>query len=441
MRLLIVTPEFPPHSGGGILKYYSELTPALVRAGLDVHVLVSAPSTDAFERYVTSDGVTVACVNRALMDDIAVALPQFSAAPDFRQWLASAWAARRVAEDLGTFDAIEATDFGFAFVPFLLGSAISPVVVRCHGSFGQLSRHEPRRPAMELDRALARLAEVTVLPLAEELQTYSQANADEWTERLDRVVSLVRPPHRLGNAGGSRGDVGIVVGRVQSWKGPETLCQALRVMRSPPVIRWVGRDTATGAGGTSLEADLRERYPDVWGRRVEWIGPRSREEVRARVETARFVVVPSTWDVFNFTAVEAMGAGRVVICGDGAGAAELITDGENGLVFPSGDYEALADSIASAQGMTESETAAMGRAARETVRALLDPDRVARAHVDGYAQLDCVRRPASDWIQDFYRPGSADRMGLEFLDQVDVRRVAGYLASRVGRRIGRPKTP
>ena len=48
VRVLIVTPEYPPHAGGGILKYYRALAPALARQGCQVTVLVAAPTSPDF---------------------------------------------------------------------------------------------------------------------------------------------------------------------------------------------------------------------------------------------------------------------------------------------------------------------------------------------------------------------------------------------------------
>ncbi len=58
------------------------------------------------------------------------------------------------------------------------------------------------------------------------------------------------------------------------------------------------------------------------------VEPQQPFEQTARLQAqAAFMVVPSLWDTFNFTCVEAMWSGRPVICSRGAGASELIEDG------------------------------------------------------------------------------------------------------------------
>ena len=439
MRLLLVTPEFPPHSGGGLLRYYANLVPGLARAGCRVTVLVAAPFADEFPGYETDDGVRICAVGREAIDAADRSLAHLSAPAVFRRWLAAGWAAYRWAEGAGAFDLVETTDFGLGFVPFVVGSPGVPVVVRAHGSLGQISIHEPRRSAFDLDAALARLTEATVLPLADDVQTYARTNAREWSARLGREVATVRPavPVPPDSAGSQASAAAVIVGRVQAWKGPEVLCGALRRLDDGtcPVVSWIGRDTQSADDGGSLDADLRCRYPDVWGPRVERHGELAFEEVAGLMARARFVIVPSVWDVFNFTAVEAMAAGRVVVCSTGAGAHEIIAHGENGLIATAGSIDSLAEAIRVAAGLSDRERAQMGTAARETVRRFLDPDAAAGQHLDRYRACRVREAVCPDWIRSFYEPSSTASVTLDFLEQVGVRDLAGHVTSRVRRRI------
>jgi len=94
-----------------------------------------------------------------------------------------------------------------------------------------------------------------------------------------------------------------------------------------PSIDWVGRDTEYREAGMSMSKSLAKTYPDVWNTKVIPVGPKSPEEAQALQAQAKFLVVPSTWDVFNYVCVEAVAQGQVVICSDGAGACSLIING------------------------------------------------------------------------------------------------------------------
>ena len=69
------------------------------------------------------------------------------------------------------------------------------------------------------------------------------------------------------------------------------------------------------------------------------------EELRAAYTRADVVVLPSVLEGFGLTVLEGWMHKKPVVVSSGAGVSELITDGENGRLFPSNDYEELASKI------------------------------------------------------------------------------------------------
>jgi hypothetical protein len=146
--------------------------------------------------------------------------------------------------------------------------------------------------------------------------------------------------------------------------------------------------------------------------------------------------VPSTWDVFNFTAVEAMASGRPTIVSAGAGASELIADGVNGYLFAPGDAGSLAEAID--RLLTESSTRLLeiSRAARETVRIQLDPHVIAGRRIAAYREAIASFQsyspsPATGWLSDICRPTESlpdDQMA--FLNHMPLRSIATHLLKR-----------
>ena len=56
-------------------------------------------------------------------------------------------------------------------------------------------------------------------------------------------------------------------------------------------------------------------------------------------------LLSSAWENFPHTAVEALAVGTPVIATAVGGVPEVVIDGENGLLVPAGDADALADAI------------------------------------------------------------------------------------------------
>jgi hypothetical protein len=151
--------------------------------------------------------------------------------------------------------------------------------------------------------------------------------------------------------------------------------------------------------------------------------------VFARVAAAKAVLVPSTWDVFNLTAAEAMGLARPVIVSDCAGAADLIESGVNGFLFRSGDPVALADRVRTLQALGDDGRRAMGEAAARTVRAALAPDTIAGAKLDLYRREQSAARSSAAWLRDSLLPRTT-RSRHMFLDSLPLKQLAVYVARR-----------
>jgi glycosyltransferase involved in cell wall biosynthesis len=443
MRLLILTPEFAS-SGGGITTFYRKLAPFYRSQRMDVSVIEGSALWAAEHRSPAEiEGFHVEVLERARLEDWYAKFGKYSTLPLLRRHLAAAWAMWEQANFGRDFDVVEACDWGLLFVPPAI-EASRPLVVQCHGSVGQISVHDPVE-GEESYSVTIRLLERACLAIAQNVQTNSRANAAFWSGETGREVSAIPPAWGRGPLSGSQpsSSHGLVIGRVQRWKGPQILCEALRRLGDrAPVIDWVGRDTVWGARQSSSAARLTGDYPEIWGRKVIQHPQVTPAEVAVRQQAALFNLIPSTWDVFNLTAVEAMASGRPAIVSTGAGASELIDHGVNGFLFPSGDAEALAAVLDRILSESPERLAEIGRAAQETLRAALDPEKIARqriaayrAAINDFAQQS--RAPVDGWLGDICRPAQSSSNQMAFLEGFPLRHLVKHVAHRAARRIWR----
>lgn len=335
MKLLFVIPEYGESIRGGIATFYNHLIPGLRRAGCTVEVCLANEqglSTDLRQQ----SNVRITSIDPALVEEARARLAQFAAFPELQRVLARSFAAFRRCKN-GDYDVVETTDWGLLYVPWVTVESAIPVVVQLHGSNGQVAYYDPRE-GRELSGLTTRLLEAALLGRADELQACSPANACDWFRLLGKDVHHIWPGWENSNLSSERctpevdaSGRGIVVARIQKWKGPETLCQAIALLGDKaPQILWVGRDTASPR---SVSAYLKRTFPSVWEKTILPIGEMSFESTAHLQATAKFAVVPSRWDTFSLSAVEAMWAKKVVICSEGAGASSLIRHGENGFRF------------------------------------------------------------------------------------------------------------
>jgi glycosyltransferase involved in cell wall biosynthesis len=102
--------------------------------------------------------------------------------------------------------------------------------------------------------------------------------------------------------------------------------------------------TIAGAGD---ERDRLERIAHELGlaARVRFAGPLPRARILELFHAADASILSSSWENFPHTVVEALAVGTPVIATATGGVAEVLRDGETGLLVPAGDVDALAAAI------------------------------------------------------------------------------------------------
>ena len=154
------------------------------------------------------------------------------------------------------------------------------------------------------------------------------------------------------------------VGRLCPQKAPWVLMQAARLLKEEGVPF-----TLEVLGDGELEAETRAfaRAHSLEGH-VSFHGRVGAQEVRAALEGARALVLPSFAEGLPVVLMESLARGRPVITTSIAGIPELVRDGEEGWLVPSGDARALAEAMKAALASAPSELAEMGARGRARVR-------------------------------------------------------------------------
>ncbi len=99
------------------------------------------------------------------------------------------------------------------------------------------------------------------------------------------------------------------------------------------------------AGDGEREPIERRRRELGLGDRVRFLGALPRHRVLELFRAADASILSSSWENFPHSVVEALAVGTPVISTAVGGVAEVVHDGENGLLVPSGDGEALAAAV------------------------------------------------------------------------------------------------
>ncbi len=407
MKRVLVAREFPPAPGGGIGTYSSHIARALVDAGETVHVIGSRWPGAEQAREESHDGRLVA--HRLPIESPGrffgtVAHP---AMPDhhretFRQGGAAAAFAAQVTELLEelvqaeSIDAIEAPEYEAPLAPFLARRALGRGPDRTPPCVIHL--HSPSEFIATSNGTTALTASVSPIAL---LERYAIANADrlccpsrylarqaeshfEVARGMIEVIPYpLNAPSALVRSTAVWRDGSILfMGRLELRKGIlEWIDAAVTLAAENPSLsfEFVGSDHVDAQlGGTR---NIERRIPAALRSRFRFHDHRDAAGLSELLACARVVVVPSRWENFPYTCIEAMASGVAVVASPAGGMCEMITHGVDGWIAATGAPHDLADAVREALFAGADGLAEAGRRAAESIVQTCEPGSVVARHL------------------------------------------------------------
>jgi glycosyltransferase involved in cell wall biosynthesis len=379
MRICLVSRELAPFFGGGIGTYISHASRALAEAGHEVHILT--------DRHPRLEGVS-ALRWGAKIHRVDLSRPEASIhayALDSMQYAMAVHVALEEIHATHQFDFIEFPEWG--------GEGYFSLRARRYlgalpGAVLAVRLHTPSRECRLMNRRtwLDRAA-VCLDHIEDESVCLADLVLSPCATLMRRVQSRLGPrpvnqvvPHPLYHDGPimpaaeQPGRV-LYFGRIEHRKGVHLLIHAAQMLLEEGVdlhVDLVGRDTLSGPCRTSLQAYLEEQIDERWRDRIRFHGAKPFDELKTFMSHAAVCCFPTLaeWENFPNTCLEAMAVGSVIVASDAL--AEILADGETGLLFPTNEAPQLAKVLKTAL----SDAALRDRlrlAARRHVASLCDP--------------------------------------------------------------------
>jgi glycosyltransferase involved in cell wall biosynthesis len=412
MKHLLVSREYPPapYSMGGIGTYVERLSHLLAAHGETVHVIAQQWPAAPRARESRVDGRLI--VHRVPLDR-PLPLASVPAAPAsavlslFRDSAlpsqAFLWQAALLAEALirtEDIDIIEAQDYEAPSYFLQLrrafgapGTRAVPIVVHLHSPTEFVFAHnawDHRRA----DYPMLTRFEGGAIRSADALLCPSRFLADIAAAhyQVDRR-SIAVIPYPMDDAAVVdrtaetwRSGTICYVGRLEPRKGvSEWIDAAVRAAARHPSARFtlIGGDSSeSGDASRSMREALLARIPSAMRPRFRFAGPVPRHELGAYLAEARLAVVPSRWENFPYSCIEAMSSGLPVLVSPAGGMAEMIEDGRTGWIASAPDADALDAALERALASPPAILAEMGAAAAGAIRRLCDSEDIVRRQLE-----------------------------------------------------------
>lgn len=401
MNVCLISEEFPPQTlWGGIGTYTYNLAGGLAALGHRVHVISRTWEKEGVQEM---DGVMV---HRVAVPDPSwrwgtwywnIRFPESRAL-----WF---WnlAVKRALDGILAHERIDVAEAPEFHAQALIGAMSRrnfPWVIKLHTP-AYLCRHlNGTTPAAgATDRFLSEQAERTLACAANLITSPSRCLAEDvsrsWRLPAERVRVVPNPidetVFRPTDEGTRRGEWVLFVGRLERRKGVEVLADAFAAARRDVPrarIRFVGNDHPSGPGGGSMKAHLIQRFSasGIPTDAFTFSGSLSRDLLPAVYRNAAVCVIPSLYENFPYTCLEAMASGCAVIASRTGGIPEIVSDGVDGLLVPPADPRALGQALTRVLG-DEGLRHDLGRAARKTVCARFSRHAVSCRTADLYRRL------------------------------------------------------
>lgn len=397
MSILFIIPEAFPFAGG-IATFYHTVYKELILRNIEFKILVAQPQP-------STHGCSMKHYEYIKENYISKAQTFLSHLRIFKNTFKScthAYAAYFQAQDqLHKYSIIEVCDYPLLYLPWLVYCTEKPILIRMHSSISQIVEHDPRNT---LDEKISCLLEANCFLQKPFIESNSKLNGEYWKMKYQLNNKFVYPPFYNEYSKSIKTelkDFAVIVGRVQKWKGAEILAKAIYERKINFIFYWIGQDN--GYFDVSMEVYLSKKYPGVVNKKLFFKGALSRTETLQIQSQARMVIVPSKWDTFNYSCVESMGLGKVVICSDGAGASELILDKKAGFIFKSGDSNDLAMAINEVISLNNEKILEIGANAKLIIQDKLNPTKIVNQMLFSYENLISNYSPIiiDTWLKSF----------------------------------------
>lgn len=403
MIICIATDTLFPRTGG-IASFNHHMSVLLEKEGHTVIMLAPGEPTgqDAADE-ITRVGniITVklqATFQKHYQDWVQYFRPGGFDAP---YWIALGYAMREwlLRQTQFSIEVVEVSDYGGLGV-FLTDKNLPPVVLTGHGSFKQYARYNYTRDD-DHARVITMLEDLSFAH-AEKVISHSPLDQQDLRQLFKRDIDIALIPFtKPDTIIPGEGNKVITAGGLQPIKGIYQMAEALELLRDKlPDFRlnWIGNDTFLAPGQQKMSTYLAKKYPKVWQQNLVWENEIPALQTLEEIAAASFVVIPSYFETFNYTALEAASMNKPILITAGAGAVAHFKHGESAWIMPANRPKALAEGIMYLNGSPETRNT-IADGAKAMVTEWFTPAKIVQPRIELYLEAIRERKaPAPDLL-------------------------------------------
>ncbi|MCG8528486.1 MAG: glycosyltransferase [Opitutales bacterium] len=403
MRIVYVSREFGPITGGGIGTYISNVCRAMLERGHEVFLLTNCVNDE--NRHHLPDGLK-------LIDLPPV--PEVIQGGFFsynNEYAHRVYEGLKELENKGGFDVAEFAEYcGEGFIAIrakrLFNEFVnSKLIVKCHTPLSFLDKINEEYlfyAENECDIAM----EDYCIKHADQVTSPSQSLADYFEKRIARKDIKICPYPLYLNFSDQEKEwtpklakVVRFLGSVQVRKGVDVFIDAaVEVLKNDPefIFEIYGKERSAQFFNQSLTDILKKRIPPGFEDRILFKGGVEYAQVSQVLHETGICILPSRWENWANACLESMAMGCVVMASSSGGMAEMIEDGTSGYHIDPLDPQKLAEKILKVSSNLENLKTVSARAI-ERAKELTEPLPIVQRIESNYNSATSEK--TSDWKQ------------------------------------------
>jgi glycosyltransferase involved in cell wall biosynthesis len=377
-------------SGGGIASYLNAIVPELIRLGHEVHIIVKGRMKNTRQ---LGDGTFLHEFNGGNIHWYLSKLPLIGkhlALPvrEF-EWSWGFYRHLRNLKKKYRFNLIESSETGNLLT--VLFEKKLPLVIRLHGS--TYSFEKSTMGAASFGAILDRILQRYSFNRAKGISSPSSFQKKLFEKECNRMTDVIVIPNPVavddftGPQPVTQEVPKIIfyAGRIADVKGIWPLLKAFsQVIKRNPDVRLI----MAGAPHVSISRSSIDSFLEGHNikSKVELPGYIQKDKIKEYYKRCRVYAVPSYYEAFCISAVEAMLYGKPVVASSGTALEEIVEDGVTGILVPPGDDRALTKAFLKLLNDDEL-TKQMGEAGCEKVLREYQPSFIADKTLKFYEEM------------------------------------------------------
>jgi len=353
MNIVVVTPSWPQHANpNGIATYYTNLIPALLKLGHNVHI-ITILSADK------SENVHVRDYKLSFFEKIWCKFKEFID-PGYRQYFIGV---KSICDKLEIINAKTPIDIvqmedSFGWHYKVQQQFTFPVVMRLHGPYFLNSFEESvsqvTKNRIQREKRAFLAANYVTSPSKNVLDITKEKYQCSWlmSDVIANSMNTFTTDDRWQWSSVVKDQI-LFVGRFDNHKGADVLLHAFfRVRKAMPKANlvFIGPDKGLEEDNERINVkQFLKKYGYSLGEGgdqcVKFLGQQDKSTIDSLRRTSHITIVASRYETFGNVALEAIACGSPLVCSDSGALPEIIEYNKSGLLFENENYDDLAAKV------------------------------------------------------------------------------------------------